>query len=292
MEFCHIVPKKLINVVAGRPRHLVLAHLVESDPEYVEMYRQLKERDNCTIIMDNSAFEQFKKGEPMYPSEKLIELGKKIGADYIVLSDYPKEHWTKTRDKAIEMIPSIKSAGFKTFYVPQSELGDLDGLIESIKWAINNPEINLIGMSILADPIALGIDEGCYNGQLDGMIRMQRTMARWKVFHELEKRKIINRMVIESKLQHRFHILGMQDAVSEIELLEPYFPMIASWDTSSAAWHGLNGIRYDNTPTRLKNGKLNTEVDFDWNDVVTDDVLRDVIDNINTIDEISHHDRY
>lgn len=34
----------------------------------------------------------------MYPSEKLIELGKKIGADYIVLSDYPKEHWTKTRD--------------------------------------------------------------------------------------------------------------------------------------------------------------------------------------------------
>lgn len=52
MEFCHIVPKKLINVVAGRPRHLVLAHLVESDPEYVEMYRQLKERDNCAIIMD------------------------------------------------------------------------------------------------------------------------------------------------------------------------------------------------------------------------------------------------
>lgn len=39
MEFCHIVPKKLINVVAGRPRHLVLAHLVESDSEYVEMYR-------------------------------------------------------------------------------------------------------------------------------------------------------------------------------------------------------------------------------------------------------------
>ena len=42
----------------------------------------------------------------------------------------------------------------------------------------------------------------------------------------------------------------------------------------------------------LKGGKLNTEVDFDWNDVVTDDVLRDVIDNINTIDEISHHDKY
>lgn len=225
----------------------------------------------------------------MYPSEKLIQLGEKIGADHIVLSDYPKEHWTKTRDKAIEMIPTIKAAGFKTFYVPQSELGDLDGLIESIVWAINNPEIDLIGMSILADPIALGIDEGCYNGQLDGMIRMQRTMARWKVFRELEQRGIINRMVIPSKLQRRFHILGMQDAVSEIELLEPYFGMIASWDTSSAAWHGINGIRYDNTPTRLKNGKLNTEVDFDWDGQLTNDILRTVIDNINIIDMISKH---
>ena len=53
MEFCHIVPKKLINVVAGRPRHLVLAHLVESDPEYVEMYRQLKERETAQLLWIN-----------------------------------------------------------------------------------------------------------------------------------------------------------------------------------------------------------------------------------------------
>ena len=191
MEFCQIVPKKFVSFVANRPRHLVLAHLVESDPEYVELYRKLKKEVNCTLIMDNSAFEMFKQGRPMYDSAKLIELGTKVNADYIVLSDYPKEHWTKTRDKAIEMIPEIKNAGFKTFYVSQSELGDIDGWCESVKWALNNPDIDLIGLSILACPIALGIDEGQYNGELTGMIRLQRTLARFRCLNILEQRKII-----------------------------------------------------------------------------------------------------
>ena len=287
MEFCQIVPKKLVPFVANRPRHLVLAHLVESDPEYTRLYRDLKEKTNCTLILDNSMFEYFKRGEPALDSSKLIDLGKKINADYIVLSDYPKQHWTVTRDKAIEMIPEIKSAGFKTFYVPQSELGDIDGLIESIKWAIDNPDIDLIGMSILADPIALGIDEGQYNGELSGMIRLQRSIARWRVFTELENRHIIRLGYITENLYHRFHILGMQDMVSEIELLRHYHHFIASWDSSSAAWHGINGIRYDNTPTLLKNGKLNSEVDFDWDGELTDTIIEDVQHNIDVIDSIA-----
>lgn len=287
MEFCQIVPKKLVPLVANRPRHLVLAHLVEVDDEYVRLYRDLKEKTNCTLLMDNSAFERYKQGRPMYDSSKLIDLGKKINADYIVLSDYPKQHWTVTRDKAIEMIPEIKSAGFKTFYVPQSELGDIDGLIESIKWAIENRDIDLIGMSILADPIALGIDEGQYNGELTGMIRLQRSIARWRVFTELENRHIIRPSYITENLYHRFHILGMQDMVSEIELLRRYHHFIASWDSSSAAWHGINGIRYDNTPTLLKNGKLNSEVDFDWDGELTDKIIEDVQHNIDVIDSIA-----
>lgn len=287
MEFCQIVPKKLVPLVANRRRHLVLAHLVEADDEYVRLYRDLKEATGCTAILDNSAFEMFKQGRPMYDSSKLIELGRKINADYIVLSDYPKQHWTVTRDKAIEMIPQIKSAGFKTFYVPQSELGDIDGLIESIKWAIENPDVDLIGMSILADPIALGIDEGQYNGELSGMIRLQRSIARWRVFTELENRHIIRPSYITENLYHRFHILGMQDMVSEIELLRRYHHFIASWDSSSAAWHGINGIRYDNTPTLLKNGKLNSEVDFDWNGELTDKIIENVQHNIDVIDSIA-----
>lgn len=287
MEFCQIVPKKLIPYVANRPRHLVLAHLIEKDPEYVNAYLNIKKANpNAKIIMDNGAWEQYKLGLPMYDSSKLVELGKKIQADYIVLSDYPKQPWTVTRDKAIEMIPEIKQAGFKTFYVPQSELGDIDGWCQSVQWAINNRDIDLIGISILACPVAFGIDEGQYNGELSGMIRTQRTLARWCAFTELENRAIINRYVIPTNVQNRFHILGMQDAVSEILLLKPWHHMIASWDSSSAAWHAINGIRYDNTPTRLKDGKLNTEVDFNWNGEITDKILDDFLYNVAEIDDM------
>lgn len=284
MEFCQIVPKKLVPFVANRPRHLVLAHLVESDQEYVDAYRKLKEETNCTLILDNSMFEYFKKGEPALDSSKLIDLSRKINADYIVLSDYPKQPWTVTRDKALEMIPEIKNAGFKTFYVPQSEFGDIEGWAASVKWALDNPRIDLIGLSILACPIAMGIDEGQYDGELTGMIRLQRTIARLRCLNYLQQHGIIDNNNITDKTKHRFHVLGMQDAPAEIELLQPYHEMLASWDSSNAAWHAINGIRYDSTPTMLKDGKLNTEVDFNWDGELTSDLISRVWYNINTID--------
>lgn len=288
MEFCQIVPKKLISFVANRPRHLVLAHLVESDEQYTQLYRELKQKTNCTLILDNSMFEYFKRGEPALDSSKLVELGRKIQADYIVLSDYPKQNWTKTRDKAIEMIPEIKSAGFKTFYVPQSELGAIDDLCESFKWAINNRDIDLIGISILACPIGFGVDEASYDAELSGVTRLQRSIARFRLLFELERRAIINRYVIPTNLQNRFHILGMQDAISEMMMLVPFFPMIASWDSSSAVWHAINGIQYDNTPTMLATGKLNTEVNFDWDGQVDQQLIDRINHNINVIDQMSN----
>lgn len=288
MDFCQIVPKKLVPFVANRPRHLVLAHLVESDQEYVDAYRKLKEETNCTLILDNSMFEYFKRGEPALDSSKLIELGKKIGADYVVLSDYPKQPWTVTRDKAIEMIPELKRAGFKTFYVPQSELGDIQGWSKSVNWALNNTDIDLIGLSILACPIAMGIDEGQYNGELTGMIRLQRTIARLRCLNYLQQHGIIDVNHIDSKTRARFHVLGMQDAPAEIELLQPYGQMIASWDSSNAAWHAINGICYDKTPTMLKDGKLNSEVDFNWNGELTGQLIGNLMYNIAKIDEMAH----
>ena len=153
IKFCHISPTPYLETFAHlNSAHIILAHLVETDENYRNFYRNLD--DNKPKIMDNSAFEMFKLGMPMYPSERLIDLGEKVKADYIVMTDYPKEYWGKTLDKAVEMIPVLKQAGFGTFYCPQSELGDMEGLIESIAWALNNQDIDLIGLSILSCPIA------------------------------------------------------------------------------------------------------------------------------------------
>ena len=54
----------------------------------------------------------------------------------------------------------------------------------------------------------------------------------------------------------------MMDGPREIDLLREFHPYIFSWDSSSAIWHGVNHIHYDDSPTGLINGKFEKEVDF------------------------------
>lgn len=269
MEFCHIVPTNLIDQVQDHKRHLVLAHLIDKDPIYTQKYKQLSDQGK-TIIMDNSAFEMFKQGKPMFDSDKLIDLGKKVGATYIVLSDFPMERWTKTLDKGIEMAEKIHGAGFKTFYVPQSQLNDFEGWSKSVQIAINLKDKNnfifdIIGISILSCPIALGLKENKYNQSVDSKYRNLRYKSRFNCLKILQERNILNDVAL-----NRLHCLGMTEGPNEIILLHRFWKYFCSWDTSSAVWHGLNGIQYDKSVTGLKNGKYEKEVDFScsiqWND--------------------------
>ena len=262
IKFCHISPTPYLETFAHlNGAHIILAHLVETDENYRNFYRNLD--DNKPKIMDNSAFEMFKLGMPMYPSEMLVDLGEKVKADYIVMTDYPKEYWGKTLDKAVEMIPVLKQAGFGTFYCPQSELGDMEGLIESIAWALNNQDIDLIGLSILSCPIACGVNETSHHeGNRDDAYKMQRFLSRWRVFTEIERAGLLSVFT-----ERKFHCLGMVDGPREIELLSRWKKQIFSWDSSAAIWAGLNGIKFDNTPTGLRYGKFEKEVNFNVDDI-------------------------
>lgn len=261
IKFCHISPTKFLDTfTVHNGAHLILAHLVEQDEEYRNFYANLD--DGKPKIMDNSAFEMFKLGRPMYASEKLIEMGRQCKAEYIVMSDYPKEDWRKTRDRAEEMIPQLKEAGFKTFYVPQSELGDMDGVLKSFDWALGNPGIDLIGMSILTCPIAMKVNETRYaDGSRDDAYKLQRFLSRWKMFVELDKAGLLS----GKRAEKRFHCLGMTDGPNEIELLvrSGFDKYIFSWDSSAAVWLGLNNESFDMSPSGRRAGKLELEVDFD-----------------------------
>ena len=263
MDFCHIAPNSCLPMVQNYPVHLLLAHLIETDEEYRNFYADLKQKNPDVFYhMDCSTFELFKLGKPMYDSSKLIEMAKLVGADSVVLSDYPKEPWQKTIDAAKELIPQFKAAGLKTFFCPQSEFGDIDGLMNSFAWALNNPDIDFIGVSILACPIALGVNESAHGSedtkQRDSAYKLQRYLSRYQVFQELKRRGLLT-----DKALGRLHCLGMTDGPNEIELLKEFHPYIFSWDSSSAIWHGINGISYDNSPTGLRNGKYEAEVQFD-----------------------------
>lgn len=275
-EFAHITPTAYLDLfAAGRPFHLTLAHLVEQDEQYANWYaeRDLSRGLNPYVnIMDNSAFEMYKQGREMYPSDKLIEMGTKVGADYIVMSDYPGQPAQVTIDKAIQMAPELRKAGFGTFFVPQSEEGDLEDLIRAFEWASTSPHVDYIGVSILAVPIAYGVEKDN---------KLQRFMSRWKFMQELEKRGILDAIKGRDK---KIHFLGMVDGPNEIALVEDYLYYIDSWDSSAAVWAGMCNIQFDNSPTGLINGKNEIEVEFDYN-VVRVDKIGKAMYNCRYIDE-------
>jgi hypothetical protein len=263
VKFCHIAPKAYDYHAAKKSGiHLTLAHLVEANgTNYCRPFQ-----DGKDIILDNSAFEMYKAGRPMYPSIKLMDMAKQINANYIVMSDYPGQPGQVTIDAAKQLGPVFKEAGFKTFFVPQSKVGDLDDYIETFKWGLDQDWIDLIGVSILGVPNAYGVEKGN---------NLQRFLSRWKLMGELE-----NRGLLSMEDENRLHFLGMVDGPNEIDLLEDYEYYINSWDTSAAVWAGMNGVKFDETPTGLVNGKIESEVNFN---ISTSDRDDDVYYNINYI---------
>lgn len=277
INFCHITPTPHLDEIKNYPVHLLLAHLVEENEDYRRFYRNLKdENPDVFYHLDNSCYEMFSRGEPMYPSEKLIEMGNLVKADSIVLSDYPKEPWEKTVNAAKKLIPEFKNAGFKTFFCPQSEYADFLGYIKSLSWAIHNVNIDFIGISILGAPIAFGLDPAA----TDDCYKMQRFLSRWDMFNTMSELRLLN----SNFTNKRFHLLGLLDGPREIKLLKPFHDYIFSWDSSSAFHHASCGIKYDGSPTGLRFGKNMGEFDFDFK--ADKDVLTIAQYNRNFIDEM------
>ena len=254
MKFCHIAPVAHLDLVQGRSTHLTLAHLIEEGhQDYIDFYKNEaamhdKVGDPYINIMDNSGFELYKAQLPMFPPEKLVGLAKQVSATHIVLPDHPSHPSMVGIDDAKIYAPIFKEAGFGTFFVPQSDIGDLEDLITSFAWAASSPLIDYIGISILAVPNAYCCEKGN---------NLQRFMCRWKFMNELYDRNLLQLAAQNGK---KIHFLGMVDGPMEIPLVRDFH--IDSWDTSAGVWAGLNNIAFDHSPTGLFNGKFEKHVDF------------------------------
>ena len=246
IKFCHISPTHHLDdftFLSGA--HLLLAHLVEESPTYRSYWKNLD--DGKEKILDNSAFEMFQRGEEMMDPSKLIDLGKEVRADYIVMSDYPNEPAIKTMHCARKQTPEFRNAGFKTFFVPQSREGNYKEYIECFLWGHKNAD--KIGISIIGCPNAFGV--------------LNNPLQRFN-----SRRWFLQLLMKDSKVSiheiTNLHFLGMLDGPNEIDFVREFHSMIDSWDSSAAIWAGLNGIEFDETPTGLVNGKYEKEVDFDF----------------------------
>jgi len=180
--FCFITPISYLDMFAvASDRHLVLAHLVDRDARYANFYKTRSELGDY-IMMDNSAYEL----HSPYSPDKLISLAKMCGAHAIVLPDYPFQEAEVTIEAAREFAPQFKAAGFHTFFVPQSQKGDLEDWIRAYVWARDNPDIDIIGMSILGIPNALpSIDPAYARVVMTSILQSTGSFAKNKAHHYL-----------------------------------------------------------------------------------------------------------
>lgn len=220
--FCIITPTSYLEKYAVQSStHLVLAHLVATDEAYADFYLS-RSKAGDRIIMDNSAFEL---GESFTP-DLLINLAKRVGAHAVVLPDYPFQPADKTIQAAIKYIPLFKGEGVDIFFVPQSSVGELDDWIAGYKWAVNEPDIDIIGYSILGIPNALP----------DVPVQYARVV----MAHILRERGLLNHT------KHN-HFLGLNAAPNvEIPALLS-MGVLDTCDSSGPVWAGINGIQYNVT---------------------------------------------
>lgn len=236
--FCFITPTSYLQEYAtASTAHLVLAHLVHTDPDYASFYRDRADAGDF-VMMDNSAYEL---KEP-YAPEHLVDLANDCGAHAVVLPDYPFQPCSVTIDAAIKFIPIFKNAGLKTFFVPQSEVGNLEDWVNGYQWAAKHPDIDIIGMSILGIPNAIPHVEPAY--------------AR-VVMTQLLK----DRGVFESTKHHHYLGLNAGPALELPSLLK--MGVIDTMDSSNPVWMGILGHQYTtNSDSYLPVRKINLPVDF------------------------------
>ena len=273
-NFCHIAPIPHLDLVSGAPVHLALAHLVETSDKYTSFYNNEKQEYGSTIILDNSAFEMYKQGREMYDPVQLLVMAKRIGADYVVMPDYPNEKGSKTINSAEVIAPMLKDKGFGTFFCPQSRIGDPEDLFASFNWAAQSDLVDYIGVSILSIPNAYGVESGN---------KLQRFVSRFMFMQDLYRSGILDLARSNGK---KIHMLGMLDGPNEIRLMEQFGPYIDTWDSSAAMWLGLHANRmFDDSPTGIFNGKYEEEVDFNFR-TTSKEALLSAQSNKETIDEL------
>jgi hypothetical protein len=236
-SFCFIAPTKYLSWAQHSNTHLVLAHLVDKDDEYANFYKKRREF-NDFIMMDNSAYEL----KVPYSPDSLLRLAEKCGAHAIVLPDYPFQPAQVTIDAAEAFIPMFKDAGYLTFFVPQSETGDKEDWIQAYNWADCNPNIDIIGMSILGIPNALPHIDPAY------------------------ARVVMTQILIERKLlsgKHH-HYLGLNSGPNlEIPSLLA-MNALDTIDSSGPIWAAILGHRYTHESDSFQTvSKLKLPVDFD-----------------------------
>ena len=241
IKFGYISPINYLHLIPEHQTfHLILSYHLKN-PTYLAYYKKKQERGDI-IICDNMAFELKKS----IPGKELIQLIDESGLipTYVVAPDYPFQEWQVTMESTLAFIEEVKDKPYKVMAVPQSRKGDVQGWTTCYDLMVANPDIHVIGMSILGIPNAFCEMTGTSD------IAFNRIFA--------------TKYLLDRKSNHPYkwhHYLGLGGGPREI-LIQRQLGLMDSNDSSSPFWHGYLDTKFDDSLWGLKGGKSSIEVDF------------------------------
>lgn len=239
IETCFITPTyHILDIAACSKMHLLLPHVMRSDPGYFAHYKKLRKRGDY-LIMDNSLFEL---GFSL-PPEELIAAAAAVGAQEIVAPEVYKDY-KETRTLASAFAKETKKK-YGTIYniggVVQGVF--FDDFVRSFRSFLQDPYIDVIYVPMLdpEDSIYKNVDSKTLRVMLNRIYFMDH------VANFLNPTKSV-------------HLLGLVDGV-ELQVQKRH-SFIRSNDSSSAFIHGYFYIKYNQRG--LPSEKIDLKMDFAW----------------------------
>ena len=216
----NIVPIDYLEMVKGRPFHLILAHMVKQSVPYREFYKE-EAKNGATIILDNSSFEL---GDEWATPTELVDIYKSLKSDNIFLM---------SPEVAFDGLASARAVyNFKELLSSLNLSPKLFGTVHGRSF----DEVRKCYLTVneLVDYIGFSYRIWCDDLNVRYSVPVvERGLMRTMLLNKLEEKGVIN-------TQKPHHLLGISDPC---ELYgQSIHPWVKSADSSTAYIHAKNNI--------------------------------------------------
>jgi hypothetical protein len=267
MKLSFICPTKWINTFGTRGDFiLALSHLI--DKTHINRYERAILNTKLPIILDNGLFENHKPEK----LEDLIFKAVKVGATHFFAPDilFNKKETQDQLDAAIEMKQGIP---IKLAAVVQADR--VEDYLQQLIDFNENPEVDLIGLSILSIPKSYEKDLGEFN-VTKSRIALMKTMLQLQNDEGIKWKDC--------------HLLGLGDSYEDVIFASKNCPFIVSNDTSCCFQSGLFLKELAGEDLHVPGGKIKEKVEFEGDALEVPQALI-IHDNINKVLNKIKHDK-
>lgn len=244
MQISYITPTKYIKKYGSQSDFiLALSHLI--DEKEINEYEKAILETKLPILLDNGLFEN-QVPESLY---SLVKKASRIGATHFFAPDklFDSKGTEKELNKTIKHLKELNN-GLKIAAVVQAD--NFEDYIDQLLAFNENPDVDIIGLSILSIPKSFYEEVGKYD-ITESRVYLLKKMKDMELHDEIKWKNC--------------HLLGLGNSYEDVIYANDNCPWVKSNDTSSAFWNGTQGKKLIGAYCEVEGGKTKIPVDFSFN---------------------------